>query len=425
VRAVSDLRPTAAQLAWQQLGLGMFVHVGVNTFAGREWSDGTLPAASFAPTELDAGQWVAVAQQMGARYLVLTAKHHDGFCLWPTATTDYSVASSPWRGGRGDLVGEVADACRAAGLVFGVYLSPWDRHEPCYPDARAYDAFYTAQLRELCSRYGRLGEIWFDGAGSADRVYDWDAIMAVVEETQPDAMVFNMGRPTIRWVGNEDGLAGDPVHYVTDRTDLNSYDDDVTGLGRPRYLPPECDVSLRRGWFWAAEDEPKSLDHLLAVHYRSIGRGANLLLNVPPDTRGLVPDADVARLRAWRAELDRRFARPVAAGLELVAEDGDRRTWRAGLPGPVRLDHLRLREDYRDGQRIERHALRHEGTVLAQGLTVGQQRVHAVPAVTATELVVETDGAGAQLVSLEVFDTGGAAVPEPGYRASTDEPEPR
>ncbi|GAA1847405.1 alpha-L-fucosidase [Microlunatus capsulatus] len=419
---MSDLRPTAAQLAWQQLELGMFVHVGVNTFAGREWSDGTLPAASFDPTALDAGQWVAAAQAMGARYLVLTAKHHDGFCLWPTATTDYSVASSPWRDGRGDLVAEVAEACRAAGLVFGVYLSPWDRHEPRYADPPAYDAFYTAQLRELCTRYGPLGEIWFDGAGSAGRVYDWDAIMAVVEETQPDAMVFTMGRPTIRWVGNEDGLAGDPVHYVTDRTDLNSYDDDVTHLGRPRYLPPECDVSLRRGWFWAAEDEPKSLDHLLAIHYRSVGRGANLLLNVPPDDRGLVPDADVARLRAWRAELDRCFGRPVAAALELVAEDGDRRTWAARLPREVRLDHLRLREDYREGQRVEGHVVRAGTTELASGLTIGHQRVHACAPLTTATLEVETVGAGARLVSLEVFDTGGAAVPEPGYVASTDEP---
>jgi alpha-L-fucosidase len=425
VRAVSDLRPTAAQLAWQQLELGMFVHVGVNTFAGCEWSDGTLPAASFAPTDLDAGQWVAVAQQMGARYLVLTAKHHDGFCLWPTATTDYSVASSPWRGGRGDLVGEVADACRAAGLAFGVYLSPWDRHEPRYADPPAYDAFYTAQLRELCTRYGRLGEIWFDGAGSAGRVYDWDAIMAVVEGTQSEAMVFTMGRPTIRWVGNEDGLAADPVRYVTDRVDLNNHDDSVTGPGRQRYLPPECDVSLRRGWFWAADDEPKSLDHLLAIHYRSVGRGANLLLNVPPDRRGRIAEADVARLEAWRAELDRRFGRPVTAALELVAEDGDRRTWRARLPAPVRLDHLRLREDYRDGQRVERHVVRAAGRVLAEGLTVGQQRVHAVAAVTVAELEVQTHGAGARLGSLAVFDTGGAVVPEPEYAASTDAPEPR
>ena len=365
---------------------------------------------------------MAVAREAGARYLVLTAKHHDGFCLWPTATTDYSVASSPWRGGRGDLVAEVAVARRAAGLVFGVYLSPWDRHEPRYADPAAYDAFYTAQLRELCTRYGALGEIWFDGAGSAGRVYDWDAIMAVVEETQPDAMVFTMGRPTIRWVGNEDGLAADPVHYVTDRTDLTTDDDDVASLGRPRYLPPECDVSLRRGWFWAADDEPKSVDHLLAIHYRSVGRGANLLLNVPPDDRGLVPDADVARLRAWRSELDRRFGRPVRAALELVAEDGDLRTWRARLPGEVRLDHLRLREDYREGQRVEQHVVRSGTTELAAGLTVGQQRVHACAPLTAATLEVETTGAGARLASLEVFDTGGAPVPEPGYAASTDEP---
>lgn len=415
--------PSAGQLAWQALELGMFVHVGLNTFFGREWSDGSLPASAFDPADLDAGQWVEVAQEMGARYLVLTAKHHDGFCLWPTATTSYSVASSPWRSGAGDLVAEVAAACRAAGLGFGVYLSPWDRNAACYADPPAYDAFYTAQLRELCTGYGDLVELWFDGAGSAGRRYDWDRVMVVVEETQPDAMVFNLGRPTIRWVGNEDGLASDPVRYVVDETGLNAHDPDVSGLGGPRYLPPECDVSLRRGWFWAAADEPKALDHLLAIHYRSVGLGANLLLNVPPAADGRIDPADVQRLREWRGELDRRFGRPVEGGVRLLAEDGDRRTWRVELGGPVRLDHLRLIEHLGEGQRVEAHVVRTAaGATLVEAGSVGRQRVHAVAASTAAALEVETVGAGAVLAGVQVFDTGGAVVPEIGYRAGTEPP---
>lgn len=175
-----------------------------------EWSDGTLSPASFDPRRLDARQWVAAARVAGATYVVLTAKHHDGFCLWPTSTTDYSVASSPWRDGAGDVVRELADACAEAGMGLGLYLSPWDRHEPRYSDAAAYDDFYCAQLTELCTQYGDLVEIWFDGAGSAGRSYDWKKIIEVVRTHQPGAVVFNMGDPDIRWVGNEDGLAADP-----------------------------------------------------------------------------------------------------------------------------------------------------------------------------------------------------------------------
>lgn len=205
------IAPTPQQLAWQLDGFGLFLHFGVNTFNGEEWSDGTLDPATFDPTGLDASQWARTARAAGAKYVVLTAKHHDGFCLWPTATTTYSVASSPWREGRGDVVAELAEACRGADLGLGLYLSPWDRNAHCYDDPAAYDDFYLRQLTELCTRYGPLYELWFDGAGSEGRTYDWDAIMAVVDQHQPDAMVFNMGRPTIRWAGNEDGLAEDPA----------------------------------------------------------------------------------------------------------------------------------------------------------------------------------------------------------------------
>lgn len=172
--------------------------------------EGTDSPELFNPTQFDARQWARTAKRAGFKYLVLTAKHHDGFCLWPTKTTDYSVKSSPWKNGQGDVVREVADACREEGLKFGLYLSPWDRHEPCYPDKEAYDDFYAEQLTELLTGYGPLVEVWFDGAGSQGREYDWPRIIGLVDQYQPEAMVFNMGRPTIRWVGNEDGVAPYP-----------------------------------------------------------------------------------------------------------------------------------------------------------------------------------------------------------------------
>lgn len=417
--AVARLVPTPRQLAWQQLHVGVFVHFGINTFFGAEWSDGSLPAGAFNPTELDADQWVAAAKLAGAKYLVLTAKHHDGFCLWPTATTDYSVAASPWRAGQGDVVAEVSQACARAGMRFGVYLSPWDRNAACYADNPAYDRFYIEQLTELCTRYGPLVEVWFDGAGSVGRTYDWNAIVAVIREHQPDAVIFNMGSPDIRWVGNEDGLAADPVEYVTEVTEVSNYGADVTYLGEPVYLPPECDVSIRRGWFWAEDDQPKSLEHLLGIYYRSVGLGAGLLLNLPPDNRGLIPDEDVARLEEFRDELEHRFGNPVRADIE---QSGPQ-SWTVTLPESTRFDHLILREDYSDGQRVTAHEVLVNGSRLTSGLTIAEARIHAFDSIVATELTVLVAGVGARLRSVEVYDTGGRSAPEVGYRAPTVQPD--
>lgn len=217
---MATIRPTQQQLRWQELEYGMFCHFGIDTFYGKEWSDGTLNPAAFDPRQFDPVQWVATAQAAGMRYLILTAEHHDGFCLWPTETTDYSVRCSQWQG---DIVGATAAACRAAGMPFGLYLSPWDRHEPCYSDPSAYDRFYIRQLTELCTRYGPLAELWFDGAGLEGRVYDWGAIMAVARQHQPDALIFTMGSPTIRWIGNEDGLASAPCYYMVDSTGVSAF----------------------------------------------------------------------------------------------------------------------------------------------------------------------------------------------------------
>ncbi|MEV7604001.1 alpha-L-fucosidase [Paenarthrobacter sp. NPDC089322] len=421
-----NLAPTQAQLDWQHLEFGIFIHFGINTFAGKEWSDGTIPAATFNPIELDADSWVGIAKEAGARYLVLTAKHHDGFCLWPTATTDYSVAGSAWQGGGGDVVREVADACARQGIGLGLYLSPWDRNAACYSDPAAYDDFYIQQLTELCTGYGPLMELWFDGAGSVGRKYDWGRIMSVVREHQPDAMIFNMGHPTIRWVGNENGLAEDPVNYVVDRTADTQYTESSSELGAAAYLPPECDVSIRRGWFWHPADEPKTTEHLLAIYYQSVGMGANLLLNLPPDYRGLIPDEDQERLREWKRELDGRLSGRVEASLE--HHDGGATL---SFPAAVTFNHVELVEDLGAGQRIVRHRIAASttadgGTEIASGLTVGSRRLHQVPVTTAERLTVDLAGDGARLAAACVYtgalDAGVPRVPA-GYEAPTDAPE--
>ncbi|WP_406471029.1 alpha-L-fucosidase [Streptomyces sp. NBC_01615] len=395
------IAPTPQQLAWQQDGFGLFLHFGVNTFNGEEWSDGTLDPATFDPTGLDASQWTETARAAGAKYVVLTAKHHDGFCLWPTATTTYSVASSPWREGRGDVVAELAEACRGAGLGLGLYLSPWDRNADCYDDPAAYDDFYLRQLTELCTRYGPLYELWFDGAGSEGRTYDWDAIMAVVDQHQPDAMVFNMGRPTIRWAGNEDGLAEDPCRYVTESTGISVYDDGREALDTARYLPPECDVPIRANWFWQPDDLDtlKSRDQLLDIWYRSVGLGAGLLLNVPPDRRGLIDPADRDRLLDFTGELARRLAEPRTCALS-VLDEGD---VLARFPEPVRIDHLELREDLTAGQRVTHHQVLADGEPLLSGHTVGVRRVHAFEPRTVRELRIRLTGDGATLTEAKGY----------------------
>ena len=407
--------PTPQQLAWQrERSFALFCHFGINTFYGREWSDGTLDPAGFNPDALDCRQWVDVAKDAGAAHIILTAKHHDGFCLWPTTTTDYSVRSSPWRDGNGDVVGELAEACREGGIGLGLYLSPWDRHDPDW-EARpeVYDARYITQLTELCTRYGPLVELWFDGAGSERHPYAWDDIMAVVREHQPDAMIFNMGDPTIRWAGNEDGLASDPCWYTVDALDTSIYDDAKVGIpGGARYLPPECDVPIRRHWFWQPDDlhTLKSVQHLEAIWYRSIGLGANLLLNVPPDRHGRIDAHDEARLRDFATTIRERFANPVHAALE----QRETRTV-ATFPAPFAFDHLVLRERIEDGQRIGRHRVldgRNDRVIVDGVSTVGSQRVHAFPRVETDRLVIDLDHPAGALVSVEAHLTGVAATPD-------------
>ncbi len=368
-------KPTQAQLRWQDMELGMFCHFGLNTFYDQEWGDGNGLPEKFNPVHLNARQWAKTAKEAGFRYLILTAKHHDGFCLWPTRTTDYSVKSSLWKGGKGDVVKECAIACEQEGLSFGLYLSPWDRHEPCYEDEDAYDDFYAEQLTELITNYGVLSELWFDGAGSEGRKYDWQRYMSLIKKHQPDAMIFNMGTPTIRWVGNEDGVAPYPCWNTASQARISMFTNDMlTWLPEtPLWVPAECDVPIRkRHWFWHPDDEDSllSLDELKNIYYRSVGHGTNLLLNVAPDNRGLIPDIDALRVSEFGKWIRQTFSNP----LRLTSGKGYE--YEIALDEPQCLEHVILMEDISQGERVRKYVLEAEMDGKWQDLLHGQSIGH-------------------------------------------------
>lgn len=377
----------------------------MNTFCDQEWGEGNDSPELFNPAELDARQWVKLAKKAGFKYFILTAKHHDGFCLWPTKTTDYSVKSSPWKDGKGDVVRECADACREEGMHFGIYVSPWDRNASCYDDPEAYDDFYCEQLTELMTQYGPLGEVWFDGAGSEGRVYDWERIIGIVKEHHPNAMIFNMGRPTIRWVGNEDGVAPYPCWNTESVAKISMFSNDrATWLpGTPEWLPAECDVPIRkRHWFWHPNDEESllSLEELMNIYYRSVGHGTNLLLNVSPDNRGLIPEVDANRLLEFAEEINKRFSHPLAVtsgtGNEIELE----------LNSETEIDHIILKEDISFGERVRKFAVEalvdEEWKTIADGTAIGHRHIKDIPSIRTKKLKLSVIEAAATPVISEV-----------------------
>jgi alpha-L-fucosidase len=435
--------PSERQLRWQALEFQAFVHFGMNTFTDREWGEGTENPRLFDLTDLDANQWVEAVKAAGIRGLIVTAKHHDGFCLWPSRFTEHSVKNSPWKGGKGDVVGEVAAACRKASLAFGVYLSPWDRHEPTYGDSPRYNAHFKDQLHELLTNYGEISEVWFDGAcgegpNGKRQVYDWDGYFKLIRELQPGAVISIMG-PDARWIGNEAGVTREsewsviPVVGFDDLPDeknpggiahLDAQAQDLGSMeriaavakqgGRLLWYPGQVDVSIRPGWFYhaAEDDKVKALDHLLDVYYTSVGGNAQLLLNIPPDKRGRIHENDVRRLKELGDRLKATFADNLAAkarismiyyNSELV--DGiDERGRATGcskrlgtdfeidLGGPKRFNVAMLKEDLRKGQQVEAFAFDiwdgKDWKEIARGTTVGYQKLLRFPAVEAAKVRV-------------------------------------
>lgn len=403
----------------------MFVHFGVNTFTDREWGEGREDPAIFAPSSLDARQWARAARDAGFRAMILTAKHHDGFCLWPTATTRHSVASSPWRNGHGDVVREFVDACRAEGLRPGLYLSPWDRNHPAYGDSPRYNDVYVAQLTELLTRYGPLAEVWFDGANGEGpngrrQQYDWPRFWGVVRRLQPEAVIFSDAGPDVRWCGNESGRAGDPNWSTVDPrivTYPGATGPDVEPAlqhGDPLgtvWRPAEADVSIRPGWFYhAAEDSRvRDVDNLVGLYFSSVGRNSKLLLNVPPTRAGLLHDTDVARLKAFRAARQALFENDLTRGsrARLIRHRGFA-TLTVELPRPSRASVVRLSEDIQHGQSVSSFSLAalvgDRWQTVASGSTIGYARLLRLPALTTSRFRLGVDFAHApSSVTLQLF----------------------
>ncbi len=437
--------PTPQQLAWSELETYAFVHFGPNTFTNKEWGEGLESPKVFHPTNLDCRQWARVCQDAGLKAIIITAKHHDGFCLWPSKFTEHSVKSSDWRDGRGDVLRDLADACREFGLKFGVYLSPWDRNNPLYGTGQPYNEYFASQLREVLTGYGDVFEVWFDGAcgegpNGKRQQYDWDLFIRTVRECQPDAVIFSDAGPDVRWVGNEAGYAGetnwsmlrrDEFHPgIPDRTrELNEGHEDGT-----HWLPAECDVSIRPGWFYHPEqdDKVKGVEKLVDIYLGSVGRNGNLLLNLPVDRRGLVHENDAAALGAWRKKLDAMFADDLARSLPARIEASNVRAldqrWAASnlingdpasiwatddlvraasieltLASPAMIEFIELREPIALGQRVRRFSIdvidgRATGDIwrkVAEGTTIGRRRIVRIEPMVASGVRVRVEDARA------------------------------
>lgn len=434
----NDVIPAPTQVEYQKMEFIGFIHFTVNTFTDKEWGYGDESEQVFNPTGFDPGQWARVAKSVGMKELILTAKHHDGFCLWPSRYTEHSVKNSPWKNGKGDIVREFVDACQKYGLKVGLYLSPWDRNHADY-GTPAYIEYYWNQLKELLKEYGEISEIWFDGAnggtgyyGGADEsrhidrttYYRWDETWSIVKSLQPRILIFSDAGPDIRWIGNEKGYAGE-TNWSTINSDaiiVGAADQDYLNSGDPNgknWVVPLCNTSIRPGWFYheSENDLVKTPVELVDVYYKSVGRNGVLLLNVPPDKRGLFHENDIKALREFKSILDGTFRTNLASGKKVEASnyrmrhkkfapsnivDGDvdsywatddnirQATLEIDLGGPVLFDRILIQEPIRFGQRISKFEIlgRIDGKwiSLAQGTTIGYKRLLQISPVDADKI---------------------------------------
>jgi alpha-L-fucosidase len=429
--------PSPQQLVWQRQEFIAFAHFGMNTFTDREWGEGKEDPRLFNPTDFDARQWAAVLKDAGVRLLILTAKHHDGFCLWPSKFTEHCVRNSPWRDGKGDVVREVVDALREKGIRAGLYLSPWDRNQPTYGDSPKYNEYFRNQLRELLTNYGPIDEVWFDGAcgegpNGKKQEYDWPACYALVRELQPKALIAICG-PDIRWVGNESGVAREDESSVVKRD------------GGLAWHPAECDVSIRPGWFYHVKEDTqvKSLAALADIYFKSVGRNSVLLLNIPPDRRGRIADPDAARLKEFGAFVRQLYATDFArdavirasscnrAGNERCLIDGRLDTvWGPAVDQTTgwvefdlgrarRFDVARIQEDISQGERVQAYHVEildgNGWRTITSGQVIGHKQLRRFPAVTTRRVRLVVDKASAVPaiaefgLHLNPLEVGGAA----------------
>ena len=429
--------PTASQVEWQQMEYNMFMHFGPNTFTGAEWGSGKEKAEIFNPTEMDCRQWASIAKAAGMKGIIITAKHHDGFCLWPNPVSNHTVAQSPWRDGKGDVLKDLSEACREYGLEFGVYISPWDRNDPHY-GSDEYNDVFVKTLESALGDYGPVFEQWFDGAcgegpNGKVQVYDWPLYHSTVYKMHPDAIIFSNDGPGCRWVGNEKGQAGRTcwsTMQVNKDKPASDYPLRMLNEGTPggnAWIAAESDVSIRPGWFWRESEnsQVKSLQHLLKIYYESVGRNSLFLLNVPPDTRGLIHEVDSLRLMELRAAIDEIFSVDLSEGADVEADNvrGGARRFRAQnlldedydkywatddstttasftvtLPELRTFNRVQLQEYIPLGQRVASFSidvLSEDGQwkKIANETTIGYKRIVQIPVTTTTAIRVNIEEA--------------------------------
>ncbi len=411
--------PSTSQLEWMDAEVSMFIHFGMNTFTNVEWGDGTEKPEQFNPTGIDVLQWVSIAKETGFKYVILTAKHHDGFCLWPSKFTSHTITNSPYRNGKGDIIREFADACHSQGIKMGLYYSPWDRHEKTY-GTEEYNLYFRNQLIELLTIYGDVGEIWLDGA-NGDTLnkmsYNWDLIFTTIRHYQPDAIIANKGLDA-RWVGNEMGI-GNETEWSVQRETKNMKLSDMYGNV---WYPSECDVSIRPGWFYHESEDRyvKSADSLVQIYFQTVGRNSNLLLNIPPDKKELISTIDYKNLKKFKSRLDSIFSENIFKEQEIYASnersseytasfclDNNRETfWTTALDtthaeltivlkAKKKLNIVRLEEAIRYGQRVKSFRLLYKDNLewkqCFQGTTIGKSRIVTFDPVTTDAFKVIID----------------------------------
>ncbi len=421
--------PTSQQLAWHDLEFYWFIHFGPNTFTDKEWGHGDEPEDIFNPTELDCRQWARIAKQSGAKGIIITAKHHDGFCLWPSNYSTHTVRESKWKNGKGDVVKDLMLACKEYGLKFGVYLSPWDRNHPKYGTPE-YNDVYVNTMKELIQRYGPFFEFWWDGANGEGpngkkQEYDFRRFEQTMRKHAPNTVVFSDIGPDVRWVGNERGIAGKTNWNFLDTAGFKR------GHGAPptdtlnqgningkNWIPAECDVSIRPGWFYHKEedDKVKTPEQLFDLYLKSVGRGANFLLNVPPDRRGLINEIDSASLVGFMKLKEESFKDNIAKlGTAYInrhqntqpsaqLNDGDNRTFELiSIPNsevmgiqfkiPQTINCIVLREDISKGQACKSFSVtlvnqEHKAIKEIKGTTIGNKRIITFPSTEVARISV-------------------------------------
>ncbi len=406
VNAVKAI-PTEKQIKFMNWEFGVFFHFGIRSFfpGHKDWDGREMPASQFNPAQLDCDQWIRTIRDAGAKYAILTTKHHDGFANWPSKYTDYSVANTTWKNGKGDVVAEYVAACRKYCIGVGLYYSPaqWGGGKNLSfrkgADAETeYDDYFINQISELLTDYGKIDYLWFDGCGSENHTYDRTRITAAIRRLQPDIMIFSMWDPDTVWVGNEDGYADMPNLYV--RTDSGSKAGAWVTEGA-RFLPPECDFKMRSTWFDCEDNEDtiKSVDELVGIYELSAGRGANFLINIGPDSRGLLPEPDAERLLEFGGEIKRRYGKSVEGFGDIQKNVEKVGCYYIAAEQSRMVNRVVLQEDLANGQSITEFSLyahlpvyKNKRICLYRGLTIGHKFICSFPAVRTAKLVLEVAG---------------------------------